>query len=88
MKKEKNNLWEIVGIAWELGYIIAIPLVGLALIGRLADKSFGSSPLFLLTGILLAIVLSTILVSKKTMELLRKAEEEDTHDNNNEGGSQ
>ena len=67
--KEKNT-WNLVGIAWNLGYMIAVPLVGLAFGGRLIDRIFGSTPLFFLLGMLVAIILSTILVYRKISVLI------------------
>ncbi len=61
------NAWLL---AWELGYTIAIPIVVFALIGRMADKYFQSSPWFLLFGIVVSIVMSTVLVYKKVARLL------------------
>ncbi len=76
-KDEKNaSLWWLVGIAWEMGYMIAIPLVGFALLGRFVDKKMQTSPLFLLISIGLAIMISTILVIKKTREALDAVEDE------------
>ncbi len=59
-------MFRALGLAWELGYTIAIPLVILALVGRLLDKTLNSSPWFLLAGVLLSIVASTWLVYRKT----------------------
>ncbi len=59
-------MWQALSLAWELGYTIAIPLVVLALAGRLADKVFFTSPWLLLGGVLFSIVISTWLVYKKT----------------------
>ena len=63
-------LFRALGLAWELGYTIAIPLVILALSGRLLDKMLGSSPWLLLTGVLLSIVASTWLVYRKTKAIV------------------
>lgn len=71
MVEKRDNLWWILGIAWEMGYLIALPLVGLALLGRFIDGVFGTAPLALLLGILLAIILSTIIVTRKVSELLK-----------------
>lgn len=73
--------WEIIGIAWELGYLIALPLVGFAFLGHLADKAMGSSPLFLLIGVIAAIFISSVLVYRKTMDLLRRTENASKKDN-------
>ena len=73
MKKEdkKNEKpWSAVSLAWELGYSIAVPLVGLALFGRFLDKKFESSPWFLLIGILISITVSSYLIYKKTTAIL------------------
>lgn len=69
--------WAGFGIAWELGYTIAIPIVLLALGGRLLDRVLGTSPLFLLVGIPLAILVSSIAVAKKARELLERGEHHD-----------
>lgn len=71
MVDKRDNLWWVLGIAWEMGYLIALPLVGLALLGRFVDSVFGTAPLALLLGILLAIILSTIIVTRKVSELLK-----------------
>ena len=47
-------------LAWNLGYIIALPAVFFGLGGAYLDREFGTSPLFLLLGFALAISLSTI----------------------------
>ena len=73
----------MLGLAWEMGYMIAVPLVGLALLGRFIDTKIGASPLFLLIGIGLAIIISTILVVKKTKEALSQAESDAAKENKN-----
>jgi len=47
-------------LAWNLGYIIALPAVLFGFGGAFLDKEFNTSPLFLLLGFVLAIPLSTI----------------------------
>lgn len=61
-------------VALELGYIIAIPLVGFALLGRYLDTWSGLSPLFLLLGMLLAIASSSIVIYRKISVLLKEAD--------------
>jgi F0F1-type ATP synthase assembly protein I len=71
----KNNGltgWEALGFAWEMGYTMAIPLVALALGGRFLDRYFGTSPAFLLTGIMLSIIASSILVGIKATKIIKK----------------
>ena len=58
-------------LAWELGYTIAIPIVILALLGRYADKAWGTSPWLLLAGVLCSIVTSSSLVYHKVAKILK-----------------
>jgi F0F1-type ATP synthase assembly protein I len=68
--KKNEKPWSAVSLAWELGYSIAVPLVGLALVGRFLDKKLESSPWFLLTGILISISISSYLIYRKTVDIL------------------
>lgn len=75
MKKETDNNWSVFSLAFELGYMIAIPIVLFALGGRFLDKKIDSSPLFLLTGIFISIILTTYLVYKKTINVIESEAE-------------
>lgn len=61
------NAWQL---AWELGYTIAIPIVVLALVGRWADKAWGTSPWMLLAGVVVSIIISSALVYRKVKKIL------------------
>lgn len=61
-------------LAWELGYLIAIPIVIFALLGRFLDKKFGTSPWLLLVGILLALLISGFAVARKAIEVMKEDE--------------
>jgi F0F1-type ATP synthase assembly protein I len=72
MKNEKNDKsFSAVGLAWELGYTIAVPIVVLALLGRYLDKKLGSSPWLLLLGILVSVAVSSWAVYKKTLDIMK-----------------
>jgi F0F1-type ATP synthase assembly protein I len=71
---QKSSFWQALGIAWELGYVIAIPIVVFALGGRLLDKHFNTSPWLLLAGILISIVLSSIGLVWKFKKLMNTME--------------
>ena len=66
--KVKN--FKALALAWELGYTIAVPIVVLALLGRLADKAWGTSPWLLLFGIVVSITFSSWLIYRKVKELM------------------
>ena len=65
-------LWLGVQLAWDLGWIIALPVVILGLGGAYLDKYVGSSPLFILLGFILAITLSFIGIKRKLKDILQK----------------
>jgi len=72
--KNMNKLdkqFSALGLAWELGYTIAVPLVALALGGRFLDKKLGTAPWLLLLGILVSIAVSSWLVYKKTLDIMK-----------------
>lgn len=73
-EKEKSVFWQAVGLAFKFGYTITIPLVALVLAGRFLDKKFDSSPLLLLTGIVLSLIVSSFMLLikvKKVMEEIK-----------------
>lgn len=72
-KKPVDNglsLAQAFGLAWQFGYTMAIPLVLFALGGRLLDKHFNTSPLFLLIGIIISIAVSSILIGMKAVKII------------------
>jgi len=62
---KKNDSWSMLGIAWEMGYLIVIPLLLFSLGGKFLDKKINSAPWFFLIGIILAIFFTTYLIYKK-----------------------
>ena len=56
-------------LAWELGYTIAIPIVVLGLGGAWLDKKLVTSPLFLLVGIGLSLILSGLGIYRKIKKI-------------------
>jgi F0F1-type ATP synthase assembly protein I len=61
---------ELISLVFEMGYTIAIPIVLFALGGRWLDKKTGSSPLFLLIGVLISIIITSFLVYKRVKKLI------------------
>lgn len=66
---QKSPLWSALNLAWELGYMIAIPIVALGFGGALLDKKVGTSPLFLLVGIVLSTIISGVAVYRRIKKL-------------------
>jgi F0F1-type ATP synthase assembly protein I len=72
--KKNNGWWSALSLLGQLGYVIAVPLVIFALAGRLLDKKYGTSPWFLLAGMLAALIISSVWVYKKSTEIMNDAE--------------
>ncbi|MBI4250483.1 AtpZ/AtpI family protein [Candidatus Uhrbacteria bacterium] len=72
--QSSGSVLAMLGIVWTIGFMVAVPLVGFALLGRYADKAFNSSPLFFLSGVVVSIIVSSILIFRKTMQLMHEAE--------------
>jgi len=68
--KVNGQQWSVFSLALELGYVIVIPIVLLALTGRILDKKLDTSPIFLLAGIFISILLTTWLVYRKMINII------------------
>ena len=65
----KKSLWYALSLAWNLGYVIALPIVVLGFSGAWLDKKFATSPLFILIGIFLSLILSGVGIYRKIKEI-------------------
>jgi len=72
-KNKGSGVASALSLAFELGYIIAIPIVGFALGGRLLDRKLDTAPLFILLGIFISIILTSYLVYRKTAKIMDDA---------------
>lgn len=68
---QASGLWGALGLAWELGYLIAIPIVIFGFLGRFLDRRFETSPWFLLAGIGIALIVTAFAVYRKTLDILK-----------------
>lgn len=65
------GMWMSIRLAWELGYLIALPAVVLGFGGAYLDRYVQTSPLFLLIGFALAALLSGVGVVRKVRAILK-----------------
>lgn len=72
---QQQGFWKALGMAWELGYVIAIPIVVLGLGGRMLDKHYNTSPWLFLTGVIVSIVLTSFGLVWKFKKLLKDVEQ-------------
>jgi F0F1-type ATP synthase assembly protein I len=61
---------ELIAFAFDVGLAIAVPLVIFALGGRFIDRSYGTSPLFLIIGLLISLITTGITIWKKVKHFL------------------
>lgn len=65
-------VWQAIGFAWDFGIIVVVPLVVLAIGGRYLDRQLDTSPWLFLTGAVVAIIISSILVVARLSQLIAK----------------
>ena len=71
VKKDTLTTLQMFGLIGEIGYTIAIPAVLLGFGGAYLDKTIGTSPLFFLVGLILALASSTLAIWHRIKPLLQ-----------------
>lgn len=79
-KPKEESVFRPLQLAFNLGYLIAVPLVFFALIGRYLDKNYQSSPIFLLIGIFIAFGVSCYFIYNKVIKIYAELESFDKND--------
>ena len=69
-KSEGTGILLSLRLAWNLGFIIAVPVAVFGFGGAYLDKHLGTSPILVISGFVLAIVLSGVGVYRKVKEIL------------------
>ena len=70
-----SDLWLAVRLAWNFGWIIAIPAVLFGFGGAYLDRVEGTSPLFLLLGFAIALAISGVGIWRIVKEIVKKGNE-------------
>jgi hypothetical protein len=71
LKQSDPGVWMALGLVWEIGYIIAIPAFVFGFGGAYLDKYLGLSPLLMLAGLLLALIVSGFAIYHKVRKVIR-----------------
>ncbi len=67
-----NNKWALVNLAFELGFVIALPVVAFGFLGKWLDAKVGNeTPWFTLFGIVLAITSTTFWLAKRLKQYIK-----------------
>ena len=69
--KKKSKEFSVLGIAWNVGYMIAIPIIFYTVAGVYIDRTFGTSPLFIVIALILSVVTSMFIILKKFNSYLK-----------------
>lgn len=69
---KKLSKMQMLGLAWELGYVIALPLIFFGYIGKWVDSRFSTKPWFALLGVVIAITSTTIWLTRRIREYIKK----------------
>jgi hypothetical protein len=64
--------WVMAQLAFDMGFVIAVPLVALGLLGKYLDGRLETKPWLTLAGIFLAIVISTFWLGKKIKGYMKR----------------
>jgi F0F1-type ATP synthase assembly protein I len=79
-KPARNNINEdisVISLAWDLGWMIIIPIIILAIGGAFLDKKFATSPWILLAGIGFSLVITSVMIYGKVTKVLAELGGED-----------
>lgn len=68
---QRRALWQALNLAWELGYLIVVPLLLFGLGGRWLDKKLETAPWLFLGGMALAVVMTTVFLVRKFAKIIR-----------------
>lgn len=71
-KKDNFKVLYALSLAWQLGFLIAVPFAVFLWLGILADKALGTRPLFLILGLLAAIAITAYEVYHWLIPLIKK----------------
>jgi hypothetical protein len=71
-KDLKFDRWGMVNLAFDMGFVIALPLVAFGLLGKYLDGRLGTEPWLTIVGILIAIISTTIWLTKKLKEYIKR----------------
>ncbi|MFA5009267.1 MAG: AtpZ/AtpI family protein [Candidatus Paceibacterota bacterium] len=78
----KSSVAKALILGSELGFLIALPLVGCLIFGVFLDKKLDSFPVFILVSVLFGIILTIVSLYKLIIPFLEKGREKNNKDLN------
>ncbi len=77
LRKDNFKTFYALSLAWQLGFLIAMPIVGFLFLGLFADKFFKTEPILLLGGLFLGIGITFYEVYHLLIPLIEDKEKND-----------
>ena len=74
MNENKSKTLYVLSFAWQLGFLIVIPMVGFMALGLWVDGKLNTKPTFTLIGLLVGVV-STVLESAKMLRVFMRGDD-------------
>ena len=71
-RRESDTAWYYLGLAGQIGYVVAIPIAGSAILGSFIDRRFGLYPMASLIGIGTGFVMSAAGFIRVIQQILQK----------------
>lgn len=71
-KKNGFKTFYALSLAWQLGFLIAVPLGGFIFLGVWGDKFFNTSPFLLIAGIIIGMVVTVYEIYHLLVPLIEK----------------
>ena len=72
MKEKKFKFFYALSLGWQLGFLVALPLLGFILFGYFLDKKFQTLPFLTLIGTILGILITIYDVYYLILPFLKK----------------
>jgi F0F1-type ATP synthase assembly protein I len=70
VKRDREAMGMSLSLAGQLGYLIALPAFAFGFGGAYMDKAYGTSPMYMLLGLFIALILSSIAVYRKVKAII------------------
>jgi len=72
VKNKTISRLEAIGFVWDVFFSVSIPTVLFALVGRWLDTHWHSSPYATVAGLLLSLIVSVLLISRKAITMSKR----------------
>jgi len=76
-KRNSLKSFYALSIAWQLGFIIIFPIIGLMFIGFFIDKTLGTKPFFLILSLIIGIIITVYETYHLLLPLIKNKEKND-----------